>query len=172
MHKTIWRNISRERRIRAEFGIRKHSDTEPGYFSVTGEIQQIRGGRWNEETAGCIHADISLFFPELAPFVKWHLTDDTGTPMHYIANGRYWLQVANHVIFANDLPAVAIGHFKKTVLFGEVEGDSSFDLNTRKTYEIDAWLEARLPALQAKFKADMAKIEELASSSWFLATWA
>lgn len=53
-------------------------------FSITGTIWQ--GGR--EVCGGCIHEEIAKHFPELAPFIKWHLTS-TDAPMHYVANVIY-----------------------------------------------------------------------------------
>ncbi len=40
------------------------------------------------EAGGCIHENIAEHFPELAPYIKWHLFDWNG-PMHYIANTMY-----------------------------------------------------------------------------------
>lgn len=57
-------------------------------FSITGEIDVFSGGKWREEAFGCLHNDISIHFPELAPLIKWHLTSTDG-PMHYIANTCY-----------------------------------------------------------------------------------
>jgi hypothetical protein len=37
---------------------------------------------------GCIHEDIAKHFPELMPYIKWHLTSTDG-PMHYLANTLY-----------------------------------------------------------------------------------
>lgn len=53
-------------------------------FSITGEIKGPRG--W--ECCGCIHEDIAKHFPELAPFIKWHLCSSDG-PLHYVANTVY-----------------------------------------------------------------------------------
>jgi hypothetical protein len=62
------------------------------YFSLTGDIY-----RWFDSsnctakesiTCGCIHDDISKHFPELQPYIKWHLCGLT-EPMHYIANTLY-----------------------------------------------------------------------------------
>ena len=39
-------------------------------------------------SCGCLHDEISKRFPELAPFIKWHLVSTDG-PMHYIANAMY-----------------------------------------------------------------------------------
>lgn len=53
-------------------------------FSITADISE--GGRWS--ASGCCHEEVAKHFPELAPFIKWHLFDASG-PMHYIANTVY-----------------------------------------------------------------------------------
>ncbi len=57
-------------------------------FSITGEIHRKEGNRWTDDMAGCIHDEVKLHFPDLAPFIKWHLTSSDG-PMHYVANTVY-----------------------------------------------------------------------------------
>ena len=39
-----------------------------------------------------MHETILQYWPELAPIIALHLSDDTGEPMHSEANGWYWLQ--------------------------------------------------------------------------------
>jgi uncharacterized protein Usg len=34
---------------------------------------------------GCLHDDVAKYFPQLAPFIKWHLCSTDG-PLHYVAN--------------------------------------------------------------------------------------
>jgi hypothetical protein len=55
-------------------------------FAITGEI--YIPGRRDCEACGCIHDEIAKHFPELAPFIKWHLCATDG-PMHYVANTVY-----------------------------------------------------------------------------------
>ncbi len=57
-------------------------------FSITGDIDRHNGIRWIEDAGGCIHNEIGKHFPELKPFIKWHLTSSDG-PMHYVANTMY-----------------------------------------------------------------------------------
>lgn len=58
-------------------------------FSITGEIEEKRGnGNWQDGSGGCIHEEIKKHFPELAPFIKWHLCS-SDMPMHYAANAIY-----------------------------------------------------------------------------------
>jgi hypothetical protein len=55
-------------------------------FAITGTV---RVPRQREAAAcGCLHDDLALAFPELAPFIKWHLCDSNG-PMHYVSNTCY-----------------------------------------------------------------------------------
>lgn len=59
-------------------------------FSITGEYYQA-GKRHTDNnmiSCGCIHEAIVQAFPELEPFIKWHLTS-TDEPMHYVANTTY-----------------------------------------------------------------------------------
>jgi hypothetical protein len=57
-------------------------------FSVTGEIRVPR--RRDCEACGMLHDEIRKVFPELEPYLKWHLVS-SDKPMHYIANTLYWL---------------------------------------------------------------------------------
>lgn len=59
-------------------------------FSITGDIYKHGKPRTdhNYMDGGCVHDEIEKHFPELAPFIKWHLTSSDG-PMHYIANTTY-----------------------------------------------------------------------------------
>jgi hypothetical protein len=63
-------------------------------FTITGEIWRAKQGQpigRDCESCGCIHEDIAKRLPELAPYIKWHLTSSDG-PMHYIANTVYHAQ--------------------------------------------------------------------------------
>jgi hypothetical protein len=53
-------------------------------FAITGTI--TRNSHYY--SGGCLHQEIAKHFPELAPFIKFHLFDTTG-PMHYVANACY-----------------------------------------------------------------------------------
>ena len=63
-------------------------------FAITGEIWRANNGQpigRDCESCGCIHEDIAKRLPELAPYIKWHLTSSDG-PMHYIDNTVYHAQ--------------------------------------------------------------------------------
>jgi hypothetical protein len=55
------------------------------YFSLTGAIDEAVNGFWRERSGGCIHDEIAEHFPELRPYIKWHLVSKK-QPMHYIAD--------------------------------------------------------------------------------------
>ena len=58
-------------------------------FAITGtQYRKRANGTWDEDSFGCMHEEIAKRFPELTPFIKWHLVDSNG-PMHYIANTVY-----------------------------------------------------------------------------------
>lgn len=163
MFQTAWRVIENgERRIRATFGLQKLQGNQYAYFSITGETERKERGRWAEDTGGCIHEEIRKHFPELAEFIVWHLVDETGTPMHYIANAMYWLRGANHAErFVKELPAKCIEHFKSVVLWGVLPEDTTQEVPGIYRQEGEKWLDARLPKLQAAFHPAMTKMQAL-----------
>lgn len=58
-------------------------------FAITGTVVTPASKRRNDiEAGGCLHDDIARVFPELAPFIKWHLCG-SDMPMHYGANAVY-----------------------------------------------------------------------------------
>lgn len=61
-------------------------------FAITGTIRardKIKYRRDDNVIAcGCCHEEIAKAFPELAPFIKWHLCG-SDMPMHYVANTVY-----------------------------------------------------------------------------------
>jgi hypothetical protein len=54
-------------------------------FGITADIDEKRGNGWYDYAGGCCHDEIVKHFPELAPYIKWHLMDSDG-PMHYLPN--------------------------------------------------------------------------------------
>lgn len=69
--------------------VRYDDECGNGYnsFAITGEIRSPH--THDCDACGCLHDEIGILFPELVPFIKWHLTGTDG-PMHYIANTVYW----------------------------------------------------------------------------------
>lgn len=65
---------------------------ERPHWSVQGEERNLRRqGDYQVECCGCMHDEVLRYFPDLAPLVALHLSDDLGRPMHAAANMAYWL---------------------------------------------------------------------------------
>ena len=60
-------------------------------FSITGSIDlQRRGNRLDPcLTCGCIHEEITKYYPELRKYIPLHLCDHNGVPMYPVENGIY-----------------------------------------------------------------------------------
>jgi len=58
-------------------------------FSITAmQYRKSHNGAWVEDSCGCMYETIAARFPELAQYIKWHLTSSDG-PLHYITNTVY-----------------------------------------------------------------------------------
>jgi hypothetical protein len=81
-------------RIVVEYGMSYIQGNSHPDFSITGNIdvgvQSTSRIIWKEYSAGFIHDEIALHFPELKPLIQFHLWDQNGLPTHYIANAIYW----------------------------------------------------------------------------------
>lgn len=167
--KTEWHTLPDGRVMRASYGMTYIKGNAWPHFSITGEIYQpytggsmygsivVNNKRYGEDSFGCLHDDIAKYFPNLAPLIKFHLWDQSGIPMHYFANGLYWLQKAYGVfkVFPHSKPE---GH-----LPGEPDPEQTF----RKHCLLDAekplpsldkimlWFEFRKPVLQKQFRDTM-----------------
>jgi hypothetical protein len=78
-------------KYRITANVRYDDDCGNGHnsFSITGDVdRQNEAGHWYNDSGGCIHDEIAKHFPELRPFIKWHLCSSNG-PMHYTANTLY-----------------------------------------------------------------------------------
>jgi hypothetical protein len=61
------------------------------HFSVTADIyEQREKDKWVDAGGGCCHEHILKIWPELAPLVALHLSDQDGVPMHAAGNAFYW----------------------------------------------------------------------------------
>lgn len=78
-------------------------------FSITGDIYPAGEPRTDRNMISCgrIHEDIEKHFPEFMPFIRLHLADMNGVPMHAIANGFFHLKndLGNTPIDAPEYPA-------------------------------------------------------------------
>jgi len=105
-------------------------------FGITAEIDRKERGSWRDDSCGCCHDEVAKHFPELAPFLKWHLTSSDG-PMHYVANTEHWVSERN------------MKHARSTAVWPEATDEELCTLDLREV------LLARLPALMAEFKTAM-----------------
>lgn len=65
-------------------------------FSITAEVVTPASKQRNDiEAGGCLHEEIVRVFPELAPYIKWHLVSSDG-PMHYPGNALYHASDRDH----------------------------------------------------------------------------
>jgi hypothetical protein len=67
-------------------------------------------------SCGCQHEEVAKYFPELAPFIKWHLMNSDG-PCYYIENSMYWLYPSKYKSEYSSNPPNK-QHFKSTCIFG------------------------------------------------------
>jgi len=117
------------------------SGNSSAYFSLTGTIEEQRYGIWGDHRGGCLHEEISKHFPELIPYIRWHLTGWDG-PMHYAANAAYWwmlyLQASGKIPLYESSSALntsvyrpeeghtsekLLEYFKHTTVFGALPDD-------------------------------------------------
>lgn len=76
-------------RITAEVRHDDECDNGHNSFAITATIDEKLGaGRWVDHMGGCCHEEVAKHFPELEPFIKWHLTSTDG-PLHYLSNTIY-----------------------------------------------------------------------------------
>lgn len=92
-------------------------------FAVTAQIDEQKGRVWMDYSGGCCHDEVEKHFPELRPFIKWHLTSSDG-PMHYVANTLY-------AAGERDYRGLRLG--EKRQLCNSRTGAPCFDLVARNT---------------------------------------
>lgn len=156
-----------------------HGNTCP-YFSVCGDImslQYVRGSRPVKfgghyhygHTGGQCVEEIAAAFPELVPYMKWHLAGPDG-PMHYVANSVYWHRrwgdsiagppwSEDEVVLEHDTDTLR-DYFCSTCVFTPGEADLE-EIVCWDEQELTQWLEARLPRLQSEFMEAMQQVSEL-----------
>lgn len=114
-------------------------------FSITGVLYECRDGRAPRTVScGYLHGLIAERIPELAPYIKWHLTSTDG-PLHYIANSLYWLGFTKY-------EAGRIEEARATAVWPEMP-ESLIKRNGATEDDARAALMARFPQLMADFRA-------------------
>lgn len=125
------------------------------YFAITCDIRTERG---RDVGGGAMLEGIARTFPEtLGPYIKWHLVSFDRGPMHYEANALYWAGMSGYCDGEPNDPPNA-DHFRSTVVYGAVEGDTDTDPMELSADELSEWLRARYPALMQAFREDMRKL--------------
>jgi hypothetical protein len=99
--------------IRAEYGLEHIVGNSAPHFHVTGSIWEERSGMRgstrakrnpdNPDISGMVHEEALAAFPELADLIALHLSDMDGTPMHALANSRYFFEQGQSDIAARTL---------------------------------------------------------------------
>jgi hypothetical protein len=100
---TIMRTLTRAMPDRsfvvARVGLQYLDGNSSAYWAAGADVYDARGtcsgeARWRNgrepDACGMMHAELLRTFPQLAPFVRLHLADVTGLPMHAEANGWYF----------------------------------------------------------------------------------
>jgi len=101
-------------------------------FGITADVYEGR----RESSFGCQHELVIKNFPELKPFIKWHLTS-SDEPMHYLANSLYHAK-------ENRLDAA-----RSCAVWPEATDEQLRDKNLENV------LKARLPSLMIEFQEAM-----------------
>jgi hypothetical protein len=159
---TPWKEFTdhgQKYRIQATYGIdydfgRRHSQSPS--FGATAVIERWERGRWSDDSCGMQHDEIAKHFPQLTPYLKWHLVSLAG-PLHYLPNGKYWWEMSMGKIKPPDYQSVdPRDAFQDTIVFGGVPGESM--PYTNDWADVEKWLRARLPKLMGHFAADMSAL--------------
>jgi hypothetical protein len=82
---------------------------------------------------GCIPDTVRKHFPELAPYLRWHLMSTDG-PLHYVANTTFWAREGN------------LSYARSAAVWPDATKEQLLDKETLLT---------RLPALLGDFQRDV-----------------
>ena len=164
-HTTEWRPLpswSQGAKIRATYGFIYLKGNPAPYFSITGDIKEPGQSRDNW-SGGCCHNSILEAFPELAPLVRWHLTDQLGEPMHYVANAQYWWDQWGESRDTR-IGISPLDGFKRCAVFGALDSDKLIHV---EAVGVVLWLKNRKTALAAAMLETMREFEvELIPGDW------
>lgn len=89
---------------RLDITVRLNDECENGHqdFAITADIYEKTERGLRNVGGGCCHDEILAVAPELAPFVRLHLSDYLGRPMYASANGFYHLKNGFNATKADD----------------------------------------------------------------------
>lgn len=148
-----------EYKLRVDYGLNSCGGQEP-YFSITSQLYVRSKRTWELVSCGCQHELVRQHAKKLIPLLKWHLCSYNSGPMHYMANGLFWLKRAQMTedvpMFKGDSCAIgsqALDNFKSTIIYGTAKMDSFYldKLSNLDYADIQGWLRDRLPEVMKKF---------------------
>jgi hypothetical protein len=137
-----------------EYGLHQLGDQLP-HFSITASVRKPWKVAYGDDpwvACGCLHDEIREHFPVLAPLIRWHLCDQSGTPIHYLANSLYHLEQGK------------VDYFKSTCVYGALPSDVQFNPTDHSGPSTDQqpiqelakdFLMRRLPLLREAFVQGM-----------------
>lgn len=145
---------------------RLHGNREP-HLSITGETFSRRrraserrvefgGYKWWCDSFGTLREDIAKTFPELVPYLDWHLAGPSG-PMYYLENGQYFLRLCRYTEPLGGMTMLLQrvrerAHARSTLLLGALPDDLTLDeLLELPSDDCTAYLTQRQEPLVAKF---------------------
>lgn len=146
----------------AQYGFHYIRGNTLPYFSITVESVSRSGNG----PGGCMHDEIAKKWRSVAYLIRWHLCDGDGTPMHYVANAKWWRDMVLGEVepdkYARHAPADV---WARHVVYGVLPDDFEEPHQALVNADWD-WLAKRLPALQQAFKADMKKAGFILPDVW------
>jgi len=148
--------VDEKQKFVATFGMQWLRGNSQPYFSITGDFFEF--GCWS--CCGSAHKEISELLPKLEPLIKWHLCDQNGEPMHYIANAVYWKDCYLGKYPKCPFDPEPVTTFANHIVYGACAGDTDKTPEEWLTSEnLVEWLESRKAPLQAAFLATMSEFE-------------
>lgn len=138
--------------------IRLNDECKNGHedFSITGTMHQ-KGKPKNDKyflAGGCIHDEILKARPDLEIFVKLHLSDADGIPMHAISNMFYRLKNGfnNTPINSPSFVGEYCDYYRITLddfnTISQAQSETHFDILFRNTGIIKAWKQQAIEGIQ------------------------
>lgn len=141
-----------------EYGMHYIQGNSMPYFAITTQ-------------GGCMHNEVKKIFPELAELIRYHLVDQNGQPMHYIANAMYWYELATGMRIPERFHTQSYLDILREHIIAETSEEMFLQLfiakgeavqgnkerEDREKGKFRKWLEGRTVALEARFKDVMAR---------------
>ena len=119
--------------IKARVRFDDRCDNGYNSFSITGNLEP--SNRKNGPAmGGCIHAKIEKHFPDLTPYIKYHLVSTNG-PMYYVENTLFHVEEGN------------LDYARSSAVWPEATDEELLSPILKEL------LLARLPKLMTEFKA-------------------